>query len=70
MENKKVKVKNMTLKSKPESVLEEFRECFSNINKSVNLKIPNGYIYCVGGMLMKTIGADIYTATKSGWVKI
>jgi len=69
-----MKVKNITLKTNKDKIVNEFIESFKG-GDSVNLKTKNGYIYTVGGILAKLEGKDMYIAIsdddkKTKWVKI
>lgn len=62
------KIKEITLKTKGDKIVEQFKECFTSGN-SINLKTNNGYIYYSGGILCKMIGNEVYTYINDKWVR-
>ena len=61
-----MKIKQITTKTKPDKILQIFRDC--SITESVNLKTKFGFIYLAGGILSKLDGHDHYLAIKGKWV--
>ena len=61
-----MKIKNITTQTKPDKILQLFRECTGT--ESINLKTKFGYVTLCGGILSKTIGPEMYLAIKGKWV--
>ena len=61
-------MKTITLKSSPESILKQFRDC--GPNESINLKTPNGFISLTRGILSKLEGSDHYIAMNGKWTQV
>lgn len=59
--------KKITLKTNPDKILKLFKDC--NDTSSVNLEIPNGHIYLVGGILNKLENNIHYIAMNNKWVE-
>lgn len=58
----------ITSKTKPDKILQYFREC--NETSKVNLKTSFGFVYLVGGILNKLENHDHYMAINNFWVKV
>lgn len=58
----------ITSKTKPDRILQYFREC--NNRSKVNLKTSFGFVYLVGGILNKLQDNDHYIAINGSWRKI
>ena len=59
---------NITTRTKPDKIFKLFKE--ARLKDQVNLEIPGGYIYLVGGILSKLQDNIHYVAIKGRWVKI
>jgi len=64
-EEEKMKIKEITMRTKPENILKAFRE-----NDLVNLRTPKGYIYLVGGILNKLEGDRHFIAIDKCWCEV
>ena len=63
-----MKTKQITTQTKPDKILQIFRDCLPT--ESVNLKTKFGYVYLCGGILSKLDGHDHYLAHKGRWVLV
>jgi len=61
-----MKTKQITTQTKPDKILQIFRDCLPT--ESVNLKTKFGYVYLCGGILSKLEGNDHYLAINGFWV--
>lgn len=66
-----MKVKQMTMKSKPDTICKAFSQAFGE-NKPVNLKTNIGFHYAIGDLYFKQEGEKIfsYQLDKKMWVEI
>lgn len=63
------KIKEITLKTKPENIVEYFKEAFDK-GKDINFKTRKGYIFYCGGILSKIEGNKQYFAIDNKWVEV
>lgn len=61
---KKVSSKNLTLRSSKDKIIESFKKSFEDKSSIVNLKIDDGFIASVGGLLVKHQGNKLYFPLK------
>lgn len=67
--NKEDKIIEITSKTKPEKIIEKFKDAFEK-QSSINLKTNKGFIFYSGGILSKIEGNKQYFAIDNKWVEV